>query len=129
MKLCLDTCAYSKLGLRPDELVNCIDEAERIYIPSIVLGELFAGFCLGKREKENREELAGFLDLTTVEVVNIDAAIADRYGILVKMLRKQGTPIPSNDIWIAAVALETGSRIVTYDIHFDCIPGIIIIAP
>ena len=129
MKLCIDTCAYSKLGLRPRELVDCIDEAEVIYLPSIVMGELFAGFSLGKREKENREELIRFCDLPAVEVVPIDAAIADRYGILVKMLRMQGTPIPTNDIWIAAAAFETGSRIVTYDSHFNCIPGILIVAP
>jgi tRNA(fMet)-specific endonuclease VapC len=129
MKLCLDTCAYSKLGLQPKELIDCIDEAEAVYLSSIVLGELFAGFSLGKREKENRETLLRFLDLPAVEVVNIDAAIADRYGILVKILRKQGTPIPTNDIWIAAATLETGSRLVTYDSHFGCIPGLLIIAP
>lgn len=129
MKLCLDTCAYSKLGLQPPELINCIDEAEAVYLSIIVMGELFAGFSLGKREKENREALSRFLDLPAVEVVNIDAAIADRYGILVKNLRKQGTPIPTNDIWIAATTLETGSRLVTYDSHFSCVPGLLIIAP
>lgn len=129
MKLCLDTCAYSRLGLQPAGLMDCIDEAETVYLSSIVLGELFAGFSLGKREKENREALVRFLDLPAVEVVNIDAAIADRYGILIKILRKQGTPIPSNDIWIAASTLETGSRLVTYDSHFGCIPGLVIISP
>ena len=69
------------------------------------------------------------MDLPGVQVVNIDASVADRYGILVKMLRKMGTPIPANDIWIAAAALETGSRLVTYDSHFDCIPGLLVIAP
>jgi Predicted nucleic acid-binding protein, contains PIN domain len=117
------------LGLQPKELIDCIDEAEALYLSSIVLGELFAGFGLGKHEKENRETLLRFLDLPAVEVVNIDAAIADRYGILVKILRKQGTPIPTNDIWIAAATLETGSRLVTYDAHFGCIPGLLIISP
>jgi tRNA(fMet)-specific endonuclease VapC len=129
MKICLDTCAYSKLGLQPPELINCIDEAEMVFISSIVLGEIFAGFSLGKREKENRESLFRFLDLPAVEVVNIDALIADHYGQLVKILRKQGTPIPTNDIWIAATAFETGSRVVTYDSHFAHIPGLLTIAP
>jgi tRNA(fMet)-specific endonuclease VapC len=110
-------------------LINCIDEAETVYLSSIVLGELFAGFSQGKREKENRDALLRFLDLPAVEVVNIDAAIADRYGLLVKTLRKQGTPIPTNDIWIAATAFETGSRLLTYDSHFGCIPGLLLIAP
>ena len=129
VKICLDTCAYSGLAVHRAELVECVEEAETVYISSIVIGELFAGFCLGEREKENRRELAAFLDLPGVQVVNIDASVADRYGILVKMLRKIGTPIPTNDIWIAAAALETGSRLVTYDSHFDCIPGLLVIAP
>jgi tRNA(fMet)-specific endonuclease VapC len=129
MKICLDTSGYSRLALQPPELVKCVQEADAVYLSSIMLGELFAGFCLGKREKENRRELAEFLELPGVGVVNIDSAIADRYGILIKMLRKQGTPIPTNDIWIAAAALETGSRLVSYDAHFDCIPGLLVVAP
>ena len=129
MRISLDTSGYSRLALQPPELVKCVDEAAAVYLSCIVLGELFAGFCLGRREKENRRELADFLELPGVSVVNIDEAIADRYGILVKVLRKQGTPIPTNDIWIAAVALETGSRLLSYDTHFDCIPGLIVVAP
>jgi tRNA(fMet)-specific endonuclease VapC len=129
MKISLDTSGYSRLAQQPQELVKCVDEAAVVYLSSIMLGELFAGFCLGKREKENRRELADFLELPGVSVVNIDSVIADRYGILVKMLRKQGTPIPTNDIWIAAVALETGSRLISYDTHFECIPGLLVIAP
>jgi predicted nucleic acid-binding protein len=95
-----------------------------------VVFDCFPGSAgLGKREKENRETLANFLELEDVKVIPVDASIADRYGILVKLLRKQGTPIPTNDIWIAATALETGSRLVTYDSHFSCVPGLVIIAP
>jgi tRNA(fMet)-specific endonuclease VapC len=129
MKVSLDTCGYSRLALQCQPLVDILAEADTVYLSSVMLGELFAGFCLGSREKENRRELARFLDLPGVEVVNITFAIADRYGILVKQLRKQGTPLPTNDIWIAATALETGSRLVTYDSHFDCIQGLLIIAP
>lgn len=129
MKICLDTCAYSRLGLQPAALIACIDEAEAVYISSIVMGELFAGFSLGKHEKENRDSLFRFLDLPEIEVVNVDPTIADRYGLLVKTLRKQRTPIPSNDIWIAATAFETGSRLVTYDSHFSRIPGLLLVAP
>lgn len=129
MKLCLDTCGYSRLALHHTDLVELVDNAEMIFIPTIVLGELYAGFNSGKHEKKNRYELSEFLDLPGVVIVNIDAAIADRYGILVTTLRKQGTPIPANDIWIAAATLETGSRLVTYDAHFSCIPGLVTIAP
>lgn len=129
MKICLDTCAYSRLIRHSMVLAQYVDEAEKIYIPSVVLGELFAGFTMGRQEKENRKILADFLELPSIEVASIDTSIADRYGTVVRTLRKQGTPIPSNDIWIAAVALETGSRLVTYDAHFDCIPGLIAVAP
>lgn len=130
MKLSIDTCAYSKLCLQHSSaLVDCVDEADEICLSTIVMGELFTGFGLGKREKENRESLANFLELEEVKVIPVDASIADRYAILVKILRKQGTPIPTNDIWIAATALETGTRLVTYDSHFDCVPGLVVIAP
>lgn len=129
MKICLDTCAYPKLSQPSIDLARYIEEAETVYIPSIVLGELFSGFSMGKREKENRAALAKFLDLPAIEVVGIDISIADRYGSIVKTLRAQGTPISPNDIWIAAAALETGSRLITYDSHFDCIPGLLVIAP
>jgi tRNA(fMet)-specific endonuclease VapC len=59
--------------------------------------------------------------------VTID--IAERYGILINQLTRQGAPMPSNDIWIAASALETGSRLVTYDAHFKHIHGLIVISP
>jgi tRNA(fMet)-specific endonuclease VapC len=94
-----------------------------------MLGELFAGFYCGKREKANRQELTRFLELPGIEIVNIDTSIADRYAIITKQLRKQGTPVPTNDIWIAAAALETGSRLITYDSHFNCIPGLVVVAP
>jgi|WetSurMetagenome_2_1015567.scaffolds.fasta_scaffold45921_5 tRNA(fMet)-specific endonuclease VapC len=129
MKVSLDTCGYSRLALQSQPLVDMLAEADAVYLSSVMLGELFAGFCLGSREMENRRELARFLDLPGVEVVDITSAIADRYGILVKQLRQQGTPLPTNDIWIAASAFETGSRLVTYDSHFDSIQGLLIVAP
>jgi predicted nucleic acid-binding protein len=129
MKLCLDTCAYSRLCLQPESLVICIDEAETIYLPCVVLGELFAGFCQGKFDSENRISLRNFIDLPSVEIIDIDQAIADRYGSLVKQLRIQGTPIPTNDIWIAAATFETGSHLVTYDSHFKQVPGLLILSP
>jgi tRNA(fMet)-specific endonuclease VapC len=130
MRLSLDTCAYSKLCLQQSSaLVDCIDEADEVWLSAIVMGELFAGFGLGKREKENREALANFLELEDVKVIPVDASIADRYAIIVKLFRKQGTSIPTNDIWIAATTLETGARLVTYDSHFNCVPGLVVISP
>jgi tRNA(fMet)-specific endonuclease VapC len=58
-----------------------------------------------------------------------DKGVAERYGCLVRELRQQGTPIPTNDLWIAATSLETGARLVSYDIHFQRVPGLMVIAP
>lgn len=129
MKLCIDTCAYSRLALHHPDLVRYIEEADAVYVPAVVIGELFTGFMLGKRERENRTQLDAFLDLPGISVTSVDISIAERYAGLVKQLRQQGTPIPTNDIWIAATAFETGARLVTYDAHFSNIPGLMIIAP
>lgn len=96
--------------------------------PQSLWGSFFQGSAW-EREKENREGLTSFLELQDVKVIDIDVSIADRYAILVKLLRKQGTPIHMNDIWIAATALETRTRLVTYDAHFDWVPGLVVIAP
>ena len=129
MNVALDTNACSRLATRPQNLVQCINEAETVYLSTVMLGELFAGFMTGSHEHKNRKELSAFLDLPGVKVIPIDAAIADRYGHPVKTIRKQGTPIPTNAIWIAAATLETGSRLVTYDGHFIHIPGLITLSP
>lgn len=129
MKLCLDTCAYSKMHLQHEELITIIEQADAIYLPTIVYGEIIAGFCMRKLEQKNLAELKQFLALPGVEIIPISTAIADRYGRLIKKLREQGTPIPTNDIWIAATAFETGSRLVTYDTHFSAVPGLLILAP
>ena len=92
-----------------------------------MLGELHAGFQLGKYLTRNIHELELFLLKPGVRCIEIDKSIAERYGILVKDLKKNGTPIPTNDIWIAAACLETGSRLLSKDRHFTKIPGIALI--
>jgi tRNA(fMet)-specific endonuclease VapC len=129
MKLCIDTNAYVRLMQQSPDLVKIIEEAENVFIPVIVLGELFAGFSMGTKYKQNCDELEEFLALPGVEIVEIDKSTANRYGIVVKQLKKAGTPLPVNDIWIAASALETGARVVSYDRHFEFIQGIDVIAP
>ena len=116
MRVCLDTNAYSALMRHRTGLRRCLEEAELIYVPTIVLGELYAGFCLGPRYAENCRELEIFLELPGVRTIPPDQGVAERYGYLVRDLRRQGTPLPTNDLWIAATTLETGARLVSYDI-------------
>ena len=129
MRLCLDTNAYSRLMGGHAPLTQMLESATKVLLPATVLGELHAGFEMGSRRETNRLQLSEFLALPGVETVPVTGDIAERYGLLVSQLTRQGTPIPTNDIWIAATVLESGARLVSYDPHFDHIPGLIILKP
>ena len=129
MDLCLDTNAYSTLNRGRDRLTAVLERADRVYVPITVLGELFAGFRLGTRYDDNVAELDAFLGRPGVGIVAPNREVAERYGVIVRHLREQGTPLPTNDIWIAASALELGVRLVSYDTHFGNVPGLLVVAP
>ena len=103
-----------------------LEEADTVYVPA---RELYAGFEMGSRPRDNTAELHEFFEQPDVSVVRTDENVAERYGKLVQQLRAQGTPIPTNDIWIAAAALETGSRLLGYEAHFEHVPGVIVESP
>ncbi len=120
-RYCLDTSAYSRFKLGDAEIVEIMDSAEWIGVPCIILGELWTGFIQGGRLKENEQELLEFLRNPVVELLAVDHNVARIYGEIVVELRKAGTPIPTNDIWIAAVAARAGAAVLTYDSHFRSI--------
>ena len=123
-KTLLDTNAYSAF-MSGDELVlEYIIESEVIYISTIVIGELFAGFHGGGKLTQNREELRSFLRKDGVEVIDVTIETAEIFGEIKAGLRKKGSMLPLNDIWIAAHSIETGSKLVTYDKHFKSIDGL-----
>jgi predicted nucleic acid-binding protein len=129
IRLCLDTSGYSRL-MRGFELLQArLEEVDEILLPAIVIGELHAGFLAGTRAAENTALLAAFSSQPGISVVDVSEHVAERYGMVVAELRRQGTPIPTNDIWIAAVALENGGRVVAYDDHFRHVPGLIVESP
>jgi len=129
MKRCIDTCAYSRLMLGHPPLQACLEEADIVIVPAVVLGELHAGFGAGARSRENEEHLQTLLESPGVRIQDVTWDVARRYAVIVNHLRRKGTPIPTNDIWIAATAVELGARLVTYDTHFEKIPGLIVDAP
>lgn len=129
MRICLDTNAYSALGRNHPGVVALVEEAEEIIVPATVIGELMFGFLRGGRLSQNEADLNRFLHEEGVRVQPVTRDVAERYGYVRVALAVQGTPIPENDIWIAAVALETGSRILSYDTHFDHVGGLVRIAP
>jgi tRNA(fMet)-specific endonuclease VapC len=129
MRLCLDTNAYSALAKGNAKVISLIEEAEAILIPAAVFGELIFGFLNGTRFTENEAALSRFLQEDGVMLQPVTKDIAERYGYVKAILKKNGTPIPENDIWIAATALETGTRLVSYDTDFDNVGGLYRIAP
>ena len=125
MKIMLDTSAYVGFKRNNTELVEIIVRAELILISAVVLGELLFGFRNGTRFKKNIAELNRFLEHDSVETVPVGKTSADRYSRIAAQLRRQGTPIPTNDIWIAAQAMEHGAELITTDEHFDKIIGLV----
>ncbi len=123
-RILIDTNIYSN-ALRGDESVgSTLKKTTLIGISTISIGELLSGFKGGKKENRNRDELDQFLDSPRVVVYAIDFETADFYAQILNSLRKNGTPIPTNDIWIAATAFKNGLKLYTKDHHFNKIPGI-----
>ncbi|MDX1960796.1 MAG: type II toxin-antitoxin system VapC family toxin [Leptospiraceae bacterium] len=122
-KILLDTNAYSNL-LRGDEKVfNVILDAEKIYLSVIVIAELLTGFRGGNQFHKNKSLLDEFKLKETVECLGVTSETAEIFSELKVYLHKKGTPIPINDIWIAAHTVETGSVLITYDAHFKNLDG------
>ena len=120
----LDTNAYTAFMLLAAEVIEVIAHADKLFLTPIVLGELLGGFAAGTREPKNRAELARFLDSPRVEVLGLTAQTADSYALVHAGLRRKGHPIPTNDLWIAASALEHGAALLTRDAHFAHIDGL-----
>ena len=129
MRICLDTNAYSALGSGNVEITQLLEMAEEIIVPSTVVGELMFGFLKGSRFNQNEADLKRFLAQEGVRFQPVTLNISERYGYVKAALAQKGRLIPENDIWIAATALETGTRIISYDTHFDNVGGLVRIAP
>ena len=121
MRCCLDTSAYSQFKRGDEQVVELVDRADWVGLPVIVMGELWLGFLLGSRLRRNQAELAEFAGHPAVETLAVDAETARIYAEMVVDLRKAGTPLPTNDIWVAATAARAGATVLTYDAHFAAI--------
>ena len=123
----IDTNIYS-YALRGDrETVSILQHTRNISICSISIGELLSGFKAGSQEKKNRQELEKFLDSPRVQLHAVDEDTAEFYAEILNGLRKKGRPIPTNDIWIASVALQHGLKLFSKDQHFRYVPGLVIV--
>ena len=123
-KILLDTNAYSGFMSGNKLVYDYLVEAQEIYISTIMIGELFAGFHGGNKYKENRDELKLFLSKDDIKIIDVTIETSQIFGELKAELSKTGKMMPLNDIWIAAHAIETGSKLITFDVHFKKISGL-----
>lgn len=123
-RLLIDTNIYSYALRGDDGVVEVLRKAEQIGFSVISIGELLSGFKGGGREQENREELENFLDSPRVVVYSVNEDTSEFYAEILNNLREIGRPVPTNDIWIAAVAFQNGLKLFTKDIHFKAIAGL-----
>ena len=127
MKLSIDTNTYTALKNGNLELMHILENADELLVSATVLGELYSGFQIGNLTEKNLSEMQTFLSKPGVQIISVTDEIAFRYGYIVKTLQNQGTPIPTNDIWIAASTMETGSILLSNDKHFTHVPGLIVL--
>ena len=124
MKSLLDTNAYTALFRGQENTFNTVMNASEVYLSTIVIGELRAGFKGGKRTKQNEEALVQFLQTPHIKVVSVSDYTADIYADIKHKLRRKGKLIPVNDVWIVAHTLEVGATLVTADKHFQYVSGL-----
>lgn len=120
-RLVLDTSAYSHLRRGHEGVLESVASATVVGMPLIVLGELEAAYELGSRHRENRLLLEEFLDEPWVVTLPVTRATTRHYARVFEKLRRAGTPIPINDVWIAASTLEANGHLLTFDHDFDIV--------
>ena len=117
----LDTSAYSNLRRGDENVHRYLGAATQTLVPMIVLGELEAGFEVGSRTRANRMLLQEFLREPWVSVLPISRSVTYHYAHTFARLRSAGTPIPTNDIWIAATTIDAGAHLLTFDSDYGAI--------
>ena len=125
MRVALDTNRYVDLCKGVRETVALLEAAEAIHLPFVVLGELRAGFAHGRRQSDNEGTLRRFLLEDDVFILYPDDQTTHHYASIFRQLRKQGTPIPTNDMWLAALVLQHNLVLHARDKHFDCLPQLV----
>ena len=125
-RLLLDASAYSAIRRGDQRLLAPIQEATEVFLTPVVIGELLYGFLGGGLGPSNRGLLRQFLDSPRVEVLSVDQETAERYAVIRDYLRRQGKPVPANDLWIAASAAQHGLRLLSLDDHFKSVPQVLL---
>jgi tRNA(fMet)-specific endonuclease VapC len=129
VRVLLDTDAYSAFMRGHEGVLAHVRKAERVYLSTVVVGELMFGFRNGSRYRRNREVLEEFAGNPYVELLTVTWTTAERFGRIATGLRAKGRPIPTNDIWVAAHAMEAGADLLSFDEHYRHIDGIAWVRP
>ena len=124
MRILLDSNAYSRLMRGDEQTAVAVRDSTEVLMSAVVVGELLYGFRNGSRFDRNAADLRSLLDNPYVSFVPVGPITAERYSRIAAVLRSKGNPIPSNDVWIAAHAMETGADLVSADRHFEAVDGI-----
>lgn len=125
MRLAIDTNRYSDLCRGETSVVQTVEVAEEVWLPFIVVGELRAGFAVGSQGPRNEAVLRRFLMQPGVAILYADEQTTHHYATVYRQLRTQGTPIPTNDMWIAALVLQHSLMLYARDAHFDALAQIV----
>jgi tRNA(fMet)-specific endonuclease VapC len=123
-KILLDTNAYCQLFRRDERVLTILAHAHLVYLSVFVIAELYTGFKGGKKETENKIILEKFIKKPHVCILNTSIETADIFSDIKIKLKEKKTPIPLNDVWIASHCIETGSVLISFDKHFNNVPGL-----
>lgn len=125
-RILLDTNTYSQYVKFDKKVVKILSQSDEICLSVVSVGELTFGFLRGSMNQLNNAILYRFLSNPLTKLIDINSRIATTYGSIYFNLKNSGTPIPVNDIWIAACAVETNAKLITYDKHFLKIPNLLV---
>ena len=125
VRIILDSNRYTDYFQSVPEAVHVIQGCDEVHLPFVVLGELRAGFLRGELAQKNERGLVEFLLSPRVSVLLADESTTHVYAELHADCRRKGTPIPTNDLWIAALVRQHGLPLYSRDAHFEKIPGLL----
>ena len=122
VRIAIDTNRYRDFCAGVPETVAQFSTANLLYLPFVTLAELRAGFLCGRLSRKNESILTRFINRPRVRLLFPDEDTTHHYARIFLQLRSQGTPIPTNDIWIAALVMQHDLLLYSRDSHFDCLP-------
>jgi len=124
MRLLIDSNRYSDMDRGDSDIIARFESADELWLPFISHGELLAGFAVGTKREQNESLLQQFLERPAVGLLMPDEQTSHRYAEVWAAMRRMGRPIPTNDLWIASLAIQHDLTLDSGDKHFRDVPGL-----